>query len=153
MGTVTANQRRKFWSLWPRKPSIVNNVLYIPKYFQSTLKVLTTKMWCMPEVADANWWDHYAMYWNITLNLTDVNNYYVPIWNISSALPSQGDCVCSLSVCLCASPHWKTLNQNQDLQNGAFLNSSHGCAINMEMKREFNHVWLFGGRKANMWVC
>jgi hypothetical protein len=34
----------------------------------------------------------------------------------------------------------KILNQNQDPQKCAFQNSSHGCAINMEMKTELNHV-------------
>lgn len=29
---------------------------------------------------------------------------------------------------------------------------THGCTINMEM-REFNHVWLFAGKKANMLIC
>lgn len=59
---------------------------------------------------------------------------------LSPRSPARGT-VCA---CHCVSvPHWcpgKILNQNQDLQKCAFLNSSRGYAINMEMKTQLNHV-------------
>lgn len=83
---------------------------------------------------------------NITLNLINVNNYYVPILNSIPELPSwgvwggRGLFVLIIDVSLCMGTPEKILNQNRDLQKCVSLNSSRGCAISMEMKREFNHV-------------